>query len=167
MKLQVTGVRYRDLPGLEVDKGTQILLAMKYREMAANRLVLPLPEVKFRNFSQSGEDGILHYIFSLIGTIDRRAVEICAGAWFECNSANLIISHGWHALLFEGNEDNVRKGYRLIGTNNIGINAFFLRDDVGADYFPEVSAQSCVKPNVSTFSATAASKLGEYPWQEV
>lgn len=60
-----------------------------------------------------------------------------------------------------------RKGYRLIGTNNIGINAFFLRDDVGADYFPEVSAQSCVKPNVSAFSATAASKLGEYPWQEV
>jgi hypothetical protein len=286
----------------KVDKGTQILLALKYRELARQGVVLGLPEVEFRNFSQSGEDGILHYIFSVIGTTDRRAVEICAGAGSECNCANLIIHHGWHALLVDGSESNVlqgreffarhpdtringpvfahawvdrdsvdgllqefgftgevdllsldmdgvdywiwdaitaisprvvvveanlsmgglsvtvpyrrdfvanwiplagkeatqsppelrgrsdfysrfavhagaslpafvklarRKGYRLIGANGIGYNAFFMREDVGVDYFPECSADSCINPNVSAHAAAATGKLLEYAWQEV
>ena len=289
-------------PAAEVDKGTQILLAQKYRELASRQVVLPLAEVEFRNYSQSGEDGILHYIFTLIGNADRRAVEICAGTGSECNSANLIINHGWHALLVDGSEANVRegraffaglgntringpvflhawvdrdsvdallqehgftgevdllsvdidgvdywiweaitaisprvvvveanltmsgqsvtvpyrpdfraewvplsagdgkrpppglrgrgdfysrfavyagaslpafvklarrKGYRLIGTNGIGYNAFFLREDVGTEYFPEVSAESCINRNVSAHSAVAVQKLGAYTWQEV
>lgn len=288
--------------GLEVDKGTQILLGLKYRELAAQQIVLPLREVEFRNFSQSGEDGILHYIFTLIGTTDRRAVEICAGAGSECNSANLVIHHGWQGLLVDGSESNVlqgraffaarpetringpvfahawvdrksvngllqahdvtgevdllsvdidgvdywiwdaitvisprvvvvevnltmsessvtvpykpgfraqwialaeqpggqrpeglheredfysrfavyagaslpafvklarRKGYRLVGTNTIGFNAFFMRDDVGLDHFPEVSAESCVNPGVAAHSDVAVQKLKDYAWQEV
>ena len=94
----------------EVDKGTQILLALKYRELAAEQVVLPLHEVEFRNFSQSGEDGILHYIFAVIGTTDRRTVEICAGTGSECNSANLLIHHGWQGLLVDGSESNVLQG---------------------------------------------------------
>src|SRR5438046_10236891 len=37
------------------------------------------------------------------------------------------------------------KGYRLIGTQRYGFNAFFLRDDVGRAIFPEVSAASCLQ----------------------
>ena len=36
------------------------------------------------------------------------------------------------------------KGYRLIGCNRQQFNAFFLRNDVGADLFPEVEAASCL-----------------------
>ncbi len=290
----------------EVDKGTQIALGLKYRELLATQVVLPLPEVEFRNYSQSGEDGILHYIFSLIGSGSRRAVEICAGNGSECNSANLVIHHGWHALLVDGSEKNVRqgraffakhpgtringpvfvrawvdrdsvngliqehgfsgevdllsldidgvdywiwdaitvmsprvvvvevnltmsassvtvpyrpdftaqwvpladqqgaqgaskrpadlrgrgdfysryavyagaslpafvklarrKGYRLVGTNSIGFNAFFMRDDVGLEHFPELAAASCLNLNVAAHSETAVRKLKEYEWQEV
>lgn len=93
-----------------VDKGTQILLTLKYRELAERGVVLPLKEVGFKNYSQREEDGIIHYIFSLIGSTGRQSVEICAGIGSESISANLIINHDWHSLLVEGDEQNVRKG---------------------------------------------------------
>jgi hypothetical protein len=90
-----------------VDKGTQILLSLKYQELLRTGAPLPkFDEVGFRTFSQFDEDGILLYIFSLIGTTNRKCVEACAGVGYECNSANLIANHGWHGLLFDGNKSN-------------------------------------------------------------
>ncbi|HET7459863.1 MAG TPA: hypothetical protein VFJ82_01395 [Longimicrobium sp.] len=37
------------------------------------------------------------------------------------------------------------KGYRLIGANGPDTNAFFMRDDVGAELFPEVTVESCLQ----------------------
>jgi hypothetical protein len=34
-----------------------------------------------------------------------------------------------------------RKGYRLIGSHRHGFNVFFMRNDIGTDFFPEVSIQ--------------------------
>lgn len=94
-----------------VDTGTQLLLRFKYRELAREGSPFPhFSEVEFRNFSQNGEDGILLYLFSLIGEGTRRAVEICAGDGIECNSANLILHHGWTALLVDGNPDRIGRG---------------------------------------------------------
>lgn len=43
-----------------VDRGTQILLSLRYKEMLRKGTHLPgLDEVEFRVFSQNGEDGIL------------------------------------------------------------------------------------------------------------
>jgi hypothetical protein len=90
------------------DKGTQILLALQYRQLLQGENTLPgFGDVEFRCYSQNGEDGILHYIFSLIGTTNKKSVEVCAGDGIECNSANLIINHGWVGLLFDGSENNV------------------------------------------------------------
>ena len=33
------------------------------------------------------------------------------------------------------------KGYRLIGSNRYGFNVFFMREDVGAGVFPEISTE--------------------------
>ena len=97
-----------------VDKGMQILLSLKYRELLYREIPLPtFEDVEFRAFSQNGEDGILHYIFSIIGTTNRKAVEICAGDGIECNAANLIVNHGWTGLLFDGNEENIRRGKKF------------------------------------------------------
>jgi hypothetical protein len=87
-----------------VDKGTQILLALKYRELLERGVLMPFEEVEFRNHSQNGEDGILWYVFSLVGTTRKKAVEICAGNGKECNTANLAINHGWHVLMAEGDK---------------------------------------------------------------
>lgn len=101
-----------------VDKGTQILLQLKYQELRNRREPLPqLRDVEFRAYSQNGEDGILLYIFALIGTTNKKAVEICAGNGIECNTANLIINHGWKALLFDGDKRNVEIGREFYTRN--------------------------------------------------
>jgi hypothetical protein len=94
-----------------IDKGMQILLSMQYKQMLANGGPMPkFGDVEFRAYSQNGEDGILLYIFSVIGTTSKTAVEICAGNGIQCNTANLIINHGWTALLADGDERLVSQG---------------------------------------------------------
>lgn len=92
-------------------KLAQLLLAQRYRQLHQPGAPLPrFEDVEFRAFSQNGEDGILLYVFSLLGTTNRLAVEICAGDGIQCNSANLILNHGWHALLFDGDPSRIARG---------------------------------------------------------
>jgi hypothetical protein len=76
-----------------------------------------LQPVGFKVFSQFEEDGLLLYIFSIISPKNRRCVEICAGDGQECMSANLIINHGWEALLFDGNEEMVKSGNKFFASH--------------------------------------------------
>ncbi len=93
--------------GARVDKGTQILLVEKYRELVRNGSPLPsFADVGFRSFSQFDEDGILLFLFAVIGTTNREAIEICSGVGYECNCANLAIHHGWETLMIDGSESN-------------------------------------------------------------
>lgn len=70
-------------------------------------------EAGFGLYSQHDEDGILLYIFSLIGVVTYRSVEICAGDGIECNTANLILNHRWSGLLVDGSASNVEKATRF------------------------------------------------------
>jgi hypothetical protein len=65
-------------------------------------------DVGFRVHSQNNEDGILHYIFSLIGTTNKKCIEICVGDGLECNTTNLVLNQGWNALMFDGDVGNVK-----------------------------------------------------------
>jgi hypothetical protein len=92
-------------------QATQVALRLKYQELRGSGATLPsLSDVEFRCYSQNGEDGILLYLFSLLGTEHRRSVEICAGSGLECNTANLIINHGWQGLLVDGDAAQIAKG---------------------------------------------------------
>jgi hypothetical protein len=94
-----------------IDKQNQILLGLRYAELLRSRAPLPaLIDTEFSSFSQNGEDGVLLYILSLIGMGGRRCVEICAADGIQCNSANLIINHGFSALLIDGRERKVQEG---------------------------------------------------------
>ncbi|MCP5346830.1 MAG: hypothetical protein R3F41_15465 [Gammaproteobacteria bacterium] len=94
-----------------VSKTNQLVLRQLWlTDFRNNGAILPLGDVEFRAFSQNGEDGILLYIFSIIGTTNKKCVEICAGNGIECNSANLILNHGWQGLLIDGKAANVQKG---------------------------------------------------------
>lgn len=60
------------------------------------------------------------------------------------------------------------KGYRLVGCNKLGYNAFFIRNDVGQRYFPEVTAESCLSlPYPRHARATRLNAVRHLPWQRV
>jgi hypothetical protein len=91
-----------------------LILSEKYPEIGERRS--PKNELNAREFklySQYGEDGILLYIFSKIGTINRRFVEFGIQDGRECNSANLSLNFGWEGLVMEADENffNTAKKY--------------------------------------------------------
>jgi len=96
-----------------VGQGVQILLKLKYKEILHQGLPLPdWDDVQFRAYSRNTEDGLLLFIFSLIGTTNKHFVEICAGNGYENNTANLVINHGWHGLMVDGNEKLIEAAKR-------------------------------------------------------
>ncbi len=88
----------------------QLGLSMHYRLLRSRgEGPLSFRDVGFRCHSQHEEDGILLYIFSLIGTSNKQCVEICAGDGIECNTANLIKNHRWVGLLVDGDAELVSR----------------------------------------------------------
>ncbi len=84
---------------------TALMLYDRYRDMAPEchpKSVINRYELSV--YSQNGEDGILLYIFSQVGTTNRCFVEFGVEDGRECNSANLAINFGWRGLLMEMDE---------------------------------------------------------------
>lgn len=101
----------RDLQESSATAIGQLALIESYqRRFHAGAPPPPFRSTGFSVFSQHEEDGLLLYLFALLGTENRVAVELCAGDGIECNSANLLIHHRWTGVLCDGNEDNVRRG---------------------------------------------------------
>jgi hypothetical protein len=95
------------------DTAAQIQLMLTYRRLVEEKRPLPrLDEVGFQCHSQADEDGILLFLFSVIGVARKLSVEICAAEGIECNTANLILNHGWHGLLVDGDKTKVAEGIR-------------------------------------------------------
>lgn len=66
---------------------------------------LPLPsfgDTGLREYSQADEDGLLLYIFSLIGFTNKLCVDMAFGSPFGANTTNLIVNWGFYGLLVEG-----------------------------------------------------------------
>jgi hypothetical protein len=61
-----------------------------------------------------------------------------------------------------------RKGYRLVGCNTLGFNAFFVRGDLLTDLVPTASAESCLRhPRVQWSIRERAPTVADLPWQDV
>ena len=52
-------------------------------------------------YSQNGEDGILEYIFSVIGTTNKFFVEFGVGDGLECNTRHLKENKEWNGLMMD------------------------------------------------------------------
>lgn len=267
---------------MQNDQIAQRQLWHHYKYLRASDGQLPaFQETGFRVFSGTDEDGLLLYIFSMIGTTNKRCIELAYGTPVGANTTNLICNWGWHGLLIEADEDGIQesrkyfakhkdtylfppkiikswitvenlnetisangfqgeidlfsldvdgidywlwdsltvvrprvmvveyqdiwgweesvtvpykpefnrfdvhpdyfgaslaafgklaknKGYRLIGCNNYGFNAFFLRDDVGIDVFPEITLRSCfLHPKTEEDIKTKQIELRNFEWQRV
>lgn len=266
---------------INASKASQVSLSIQYKQLLNQNLKLPqLNEVGFRIFSQNDEDGIILFIFSIIGCTNKLFVEIGTGDGGECNCANLAVNFGWHGLFIDGDEaavnrgseryssnpdtrvyppvfisalvdcDNIneiitdagfegdidflsididgmdywvweaidcikprvvaaevnakfgtrsitvpysanwqydskiyphyhgaslpalnklakKKNYRLIGANRFGFNAFFLRNDIARDVFPEVSVESCRTHFVRKFDDKIFSGIKHLEYVEI
>ena len=96
----------------------QRLLWLEYRRIAgAAGPGLSFGDVGFRCCSQTDEDGILLYIFGVIGAAGRTSVEICCADGIECNTANLVIHHGWRALMVDGDANRIDTGRRFYASH--------------------------------------------------
>lgn len=94
-----------------VDQAVQHSLRLHFADLITRGLPLPpFGDVEMRFYSQNGEDGIIQLLLAAVGTDTKRTVEICAGDGIECNSANLIVNHGWTGLLVDGGDELVTKG---------------------------------------------------------
>jgi|tagenome__1003787_1003787.scaffolds.fasta_scaffold20930203_3 hypothetical protein len=138
-----TGLHPRRNRALE--KAAQLQLSLTYRELiAAGRPLPSFADAQLQFYSQSGEDGILQLILAATGTETRRTVEVCAGDGVECNSANLIVNHGWTGLLVDGGEELVTRGKR------------FYEDGAQTWYWPPVLKQAWVtRDNVNQLISDA------------
>jgi hypothetical protein len=88
----------------------QRLLYFRYRDMLTSGAELPaFHDTGFRVYSQSDEDGLLLYLFSLIGFSNRYVLDIASGAPIGGNTTNLIVNWGCHGLLVEGNDKLVEE----------------------------------------------------------
>lgn len=104
---------------LDNEAAAQKVLMNQYRLLASygDDRMPSIMDVGFRKYSEFEEDGILLFIFSLIPPINRKCVEIGVGDGRQCNTANLIINHGWWGFLFDGNEENVKAGTEFYSKN--------------------------------------------------
>jgi hypothetical protein len=66
---------------------------------------------EFRVYSQNGEDGLLLFIFSVIGTTDRRFIEFGFGDGHECNTRNLSQNFGWTGLMIDSGDIALARRY--------------------------------------------------------
>ena len=129
-----------------VDRGTQILLSLKYQQMRERGERLPsFGDVGFREFSGTDEDGILLYIFSLIGVQNKTVVDIGAALPQGSNSANLLINHGWTGLLIEGSINAVLKARE-----------FYLKHPETSNYPPKIIQAWITAENINDIILEAA-----------
>lgn len=114
LKRSRLGQRMEVTPGVVMAPLSAVMqktLSATYKQLHHTKASpLSFGDVGFRAYSQHEEDGILLFVFSLIGTTNKKCVEVCAGDGIECNTANLILNHRWIGLLCDGDERNVRRG---------------------------------------------------------
>lgn len=91
----------------------QRMLMQQYKTMQSNGQLPPFASTGFKVFSQFEEDGLLLYLFSLIGEGSKTFVEIGANDGINSNCSNFAIHFGWSGLLFEGDERLIRRGQKF------------------------------------------------------
>jgi glycosyltransferase involved in cell wall biosynthesis/thioredoxin-like negative regulator of GroEL len=92
-------------------KPQQVSLFMQYRNLVRQAATLPLvSDTGFRVLSQSDEDGILLFLFAVLGTGSKVFVDIGTSSAIESNCANLAFNFGWHGLFVRGSEAAVAAG---------------------------------------------------------
>lgn len=97
---------------------SQRQLFLYYQMLKNSKQKLPrFQDSGFRVFSQTDEDGVLLYIFSLIGFTNKMLVDIAFGVPFGANTTNLIANWGFTGLLIEGDKRQAEVSRRFFAAH--------------------------------------------------
>jgi hypothetical protein len=80
----------------------------------------PLPRFQdagFRVYSQNDEDGLLLYVYALIGFTNKLLIDMASGTPIGANTTNLICNWGCTGLLVEGDASRVEKAKRFFASH--------------------------------------------------
>jgi hypothetical protein len=91
----------------------QIQLVQSYKKALINNLLPKLSETGFSVFSQFEEDGMLLYLFSIIGMDNKQFVEIGSNDGINSNCANLFFNFGWYGLFIDSDKWSINRGKRF------------------------------------------------------
>jgi hypothetical protein len=100
-------VRKRFLPAVKIE---QKELVDYYQEKQLEKNLPSIEETGFKLFSQFEEDGILLYLFALLGMTHKTFIEFGGDDGINSNSANLFFNHGFNGLFIDGNEKALSRG---------------------------------------------------------
>lgn len=103
-------IRNRFNPSIQI---SQVQLMQSYQEKALKNELPAISSTGFRVFSQFEEDGLLLFIFSVLGMKNKSFVEIGSDDGVNSNSANLYFNFGWHGLFLDGNSKSIKRGIKF------------------------------------------------------
>lgn len=120
LNLEVHSIPRQALAGSDLgSQVSQTQLFLHYQLLRSLKLPLPkFEDTGFRVYSQNDEDGLLLYLFSLIGTTNKVCVDVGFGSPYGANATNLICNWGWTGLLIEGNESAVKQSKQFFESHN-------------------------------------------------
>lgn len=91
----------------------QVQLYHQYQEKKEQNKLPKFNETGFKNFSQFEEDGLLLYIFSVIGMGSKTFVDLGSNDCVNSNCANLAVHFGWLGLFVDGNKTMIDIGKKF------------------------------------------------------
>ena len=86
----------------------QLALQLQYQQLAALGIGLPpVSETGWDRYTRGGEDGMLVYLFGVLGFGTRRAIDLGGGSVGASNTLNLVLHHGFDVCVVDGDERSV------------------------------------------------------------
>jgi hypothetical protein len=92
---------------------TQRQLFHYYRDCLKNKSLPEISNTGFSVFSQFEEDGMLLFLFSIIGMKNRQFIEIGSNDGVNSNCANLFFNFGWYGLFIDYDFWSIKRGRRF------------------------------------------------------
>jgi len=106
-----------------IENNIKTLFQLSYRkEMGLPDQKIDLANHEFKIYSKVGEDGLILYILSKIGTVNHSFVEMGVEEGRECNTANLALNFGWRGALIDASESGIEKA-KVYYQERLGKNA--------------------------------------------
>ncbi|MCF6350886.1 MAG: hypothetical protein L3J23_07640 [Flavobacteriaceae bacterium] len=109
-KFLITKIRSRFNPSVQIG---QRCLFLQYQKDLKNNELPAIKDTGFSVFSQFEEDGLLLFIFSVIGMDNKIFIEIGSDDGVNSNAANLFFNFDWYGLFIDGNLKSIKRGKKF------------------------------------------------------